>query len=163
MSLFFDRFRLLRPIWRRSLVLDLSDSLTTSTGSRRRRVWNLRRALGGMLSISKVSPDGRNFGSKLQNVIIKVLFVVNLVNHLVNARRWLRSTSSCDLRANHLSIVDNQFFVKGCCSGQLGYVSLGENVPNFCISMVRAASTSLIKSTRAATACGREVDTNSLR
>lgn len=108
------------------------------------------------------------FCGVLEDVVVEVLLVVDLVDELVDAG-WRLDTAALErLWADDLAVVDNEFLVEGRClrqkSAALGAGgAIAADLPYFCISMVSAASTSLMRSSRAATACGRVVATSSLR
>lgn len=118
-----------------------------------------------MLDIMQLWPDRGDFGGILQDVVVKVFVVVDLVDELVDTWWKLCRATLERLWANYLAIVDDQLLVEGCYRDQYWQQrhSLTSDVPYFCISIVSAASVSLIRSRRPETACGRAEAKSSLR
>lgn len=120
--------------------------------------------LGGMLKVLQFGSGDRGFGGILEDVLIEIALVVDLIDELVHAGWSVGIAVFERLRAHNLAVVDDKLLVERgyrcqCCTvgGKREYI------PYFCISMVSAASVSLTRSSRAATAWGRIVATSSLR
>lgn len=71
-----------------------------------------------MLDIMQLRFDCKGLGSILQNIVDKVLIVVDLVDELVYAWRRLRSAAFYRLWADNLAIIYNQLLVNRCCRSQ---------------------------------------------
>jgi len=126
----------------------------------------LRGCLRRVLQVLQLRLDEGCLCGVLQDVLIKVPFVVDLVDELVDAGRRLDAAALERLWADDLAVVDDELLVEGrwtVSEGLQRAQGQGRDIPYFCISMVSAASVSLTRSSSAATACGRVVATSSLR
>ena len=101
----------------------------------------------------------------IQDEVVKVFIVVDLVDEMIDTGWRLRSAALEWLWTDYLAVVDDQLLIEGRCRDQSSGQgrSFAGNIPYFCISMVNAASVSLIRSRRPETACGRCDANNSLR
>ena len=74
----------------------------------------MRGCLSRMLDVLELRFDCRDFGGILQDVVIKVLVVVDLVDEVVETWRRLCSAALEWLWANDLAIIDHQLLVERC-------------------------------------------------
>jgi hypothetical protein len=87
-----------------------------------------------------------------QNILVEVSLVIDLVDELVDTGRSLGSGALERLWADNLAIVDDEFLIERGYQCQSNSRMKNTNLPYFCISMVRAASVSLMRSNSAETA-----------
>lgn len=68
-----------------------------------------------MPHVLQIRADGGHLRGVLDDVIIEILFVVDLVDELVHARWRLRRATLEAVRTDDLAIVDDQLLIERCC------------------------------------------------
>ena len=72
-----------------------------------------------MLDVLQVGAHRRHLGGMHQDVVVKILLVVDLVNQLIDAGGRCGSAAFGWLRANDLTVANNKLLVEGGCKSEL--------------------------------------------
>lgn len=103
-----------------------------------------------------------NFGCKASNIITEISRVVNGINSFAKTAGLIWVVAGLE-RADIQAIAQKQLLIEGSYRKSKHHVAeeLSGFLPNFCICKVNAESHSLIKSSKALTASGLNLDKSS--